>query len=197
MGTQNPAVKTPEHARAMYCIHILMNGIYVLQRRASVSSDSWWFCLLWTEKAALLSPDDEVQKSDISSSSQGLVEKEALGPMLLEVSNTHTATHFTFHSSSTHEGLMGSFCSSCCTTRPSMVSSLSSTGKAASSLCPRTWRVTSDTPRRSWWLRVSTASFTWETTMNLFAICCLKAWVSETACPWSLFFQSVCVNHVG
>ncbi|KAF1376897.1 hypothetical protein PFLUV_G00216240 [Perca fluviatilis] len=36
------------------------------------------------EKAALLSPDEEVQKSDISSSSQGLVEKEALGPMLLE-----------------------------------------------------------------------------------------------------------------
>ncbi|KAM4529834.1 nuclear receptor coactivator 1 isoform 2-T2 [Fundulus diaphanus] len=36
------------------------------------------------EKAALLSPDDDVQKSDVSSSSQGLVEKEALGPMLLE-----------------------------------------------------------------------------------------------------------------
>ncbi|TKS76192.1 Nuclear receptor coactivator 1 [Collichthys lucidus] len=36
------------------------------------------------EKAALLLPDDEVQKSDISSSSQGLVEKEELGPMLLE-----------------------------------------------------------------------------------------------------------------
>nr|XP_061785349.1 nuclear receptor coactivator 1-like isoform X1 [Nerophis lumbriciformis] len=36
------------------------------------------------EKAAFRSPDDEVQKSDISSSSQGLLEKEALGPMLLE-----------------------------------------------------------------------------------------------------------------
>ncbi|XP_047244838.1 nuclear receptor coactivator 1 isoform X2 [Girardinichthys multiradiatus] len=36
------------------------------------------------EKAALLPPDDDVQKSDISSSSQGLVEKEMLGPMLLE-----------------------------------------------------------------------------------------------------------------
>uniref|UniRef100_A0A8C3AX67 Nuclear receptor coactivator 1 n=1 Tax=Cyclopterus lumpus TaxID=8103 RepID=A0A8C3AX67_CYCLU len=36
------------------------------------------------QEKALLSPDDEVQKSDISSSSQRLVEKEALGPMLLE-----------------------------------------------------------------------------------------------------------------
>uniref|UniRef100_A0A673M9Z6 Nuclear receptor coactivator 1-like n=1 Tax=Sinocyclocheilus rhinocerous TaxID=307959 RepID=A0A673M9Z6_9TELE len=36
------------------------------------------------EKAALMSPDDEVQKSDISSSGQGMVEKEALGPLLLE-----------------------------------------------------------------------------------------------------------------
>lgn len=34
-----------------------------------------------TEKAA----DDEVQKSDISSSSQGVIEKESLGPLLLEV----------------------------------------------------------------------------------------------------------------
>ena len=32
--------------------------------------------------------DDEVQQSDISSSSQGLVEKEALGPMLLEVTHS-------------------------------------------------------------------------------------------------------------
>ncbi|XP_057208639.1 nuclear receptor coactivator 1 isoform X1 [Triplophysa rosa] len=36
------------------------------------------------EKAALMSPEDEVQKSDISSSSQGMVEKEALRPLLLE-----------------------------------------------------------------------------------------------------------------
>lgn len=39
------------------------------------------------EKVALMSPDDEVQKSDVSSSSQGMVEKEALGPLLLEVCN--------------------------------------------------------------------------------------------------------------
>lgn len=50
-----------------------------------------------TEKAALLSPDDEVQKSDISSSSQGLVEKEALGPMLLEVKYTIAHTKFLPH----------------------------------------------------------------------------------------------------
>lgn len=36
----------------------------------------------------MMSPEDEVQKSDISSSSQGMVEKEALGPLLLEVSET-------------------------------------------------------------------------------------------------------------
>ncbi|KAB5517277.1 hypothetical protein PHYPO_G00187800 [Pangasianodon hypophthalmus] len=39
------------------------------------------------EKVALMSPDDEVQKSDVSSSSQGMVEKEALGPLLLEALN--------------------------------------------------------------------------------------------------------------
>nr|XP_021324335.1 nuclear receptor coactivator 1 isoform X1 [Danio rerio]XP_691744.5 nuclear receptor coactivator 1 isoform X1 [Danio rerio] len=36
------------------------------------------------ENAALMSPNDEVQQSDISSSSHGMVEKEALGPLLLE-----------------------------------------------------------------------------------------------------------------
>ncbi|XP_064781250.1 nuclear receptor coactivator 1-like isoform X2 [Oncorhynchus masou masou] len=36
------------------------------------------------EKASLISPEDKVQRSDISSSSQGMVEKEALGPLLLE-----------------------------------------------------------------------------------------------------------------
>ncbi|XP_060770210.1 nuclear receptor coactivator 1 isoform X3 [Neoarius graeffei] len=39
------------------------------------------------EKVALMSPDDDVQKSDVSSSSQGMVEKEALGPLLLEALN--------------------------------------------------------------------------------------------------------------
>lgn len=49
------------------------------------------------EKAALLSPDDDVQKSDISSSSQGLVEKEALGPMLLEVRSIPHVHFFNQH----------------------------------------------------------------------------------------------------
>lgn len=139
-----------------------------------------------TEKAALLSPDDEVQKSDISSSSQGLVEKEELGPMLLEVNtHTHTVTRTIITTAGiftpaqhthTHPVWFSSFS---CSLRPSMGFSSSSTERAALSSFPRTWRVTLDTPRRSWWPQVSTASSTWETTMNLFAICCLKAWVSE------------------
>ncbi|KAM9495592.1 nuclear receptor coactivator 1 isoform 3-T3 [Clarias gariepinus] len=39
------------------------------------------------EQEKVASPDDEVQKSDVSSSSQGMVEKEALGPLLLEALN--------------------------------------------------------------------------------------------------------------
>lgn len=50
-----------------------------------------------TEKAALLSPEDDVQKSDVSSSSQGLVEKEALGPMLLEVRSIPHVDLFNHH----------------------------------------------------------------------------------------------------
>lgn len=38
-----------------------------------------------TEKVGLMFPDNEVQKSDVSSSSHNILEKEALGPLLLEV----------------------------------------------------------------------------------------------------------------
>lgn len=49
-----------------------------------------------TEKVALMSLDDEVQKSDVSSSSQGMVEKEALGPLLLEVRDISRFSFFFF-----------------------------------------------------------------------------------------------------
>lgn len=99
-------------------------------------------CLFWTEKAALLSSDDEVQKSDISSSSQGLLEKEALGPMLLEVKSKHTHTHtHTFIHRHTHQlskQALIFFRFSSSIFRPSMVFSSSSTERAASCLFPRT-----------------------------------------------------------
>ena len=57
----------------------------VLRPQGLVGCCFFTIYFLCIEKAALLSPDDDVQKSDISSSSQSLMEKEALGPMLLEV----------------------------------------------------------------------------------------------------------------
>lgn len=69
-ATENDSV--PQHQNQSVVIHRLFKS------NAIVSCVS-------TEKVALMSPDDEVQKSDVSSSSQGMVEKEALGPLLLEV----------------------------------------------------------------------------------------------------------------
>lgn len=83
-----------------------------------------------TEKAALLSPDDEVQKSDISSSSQGLVEKEALGPMLLEVSKAKTHVSFLITVTVVVFQISPHVSPS---SRPSMGFSLLSTGRDASS----------------------------------------------------------------
>lgn len=60
-----------------------MNGLQLPHSKLFLNL--YFLCI---EKAALLSPDDDVQKNDISSSSHGLVEKEALGPMLLEVRYT-------------------------------------------------------------------------------------------------------------
>lgn len=79
---------------------------------------------------ALLSPDDEVQKSDISSSSQGLVEREALGPVLLEVRARRRAAV-----GSRDPGLR---LWSSRSARLWTGSSSLSTGRVASSLCRRT-----------------------------------------------------------
>lgn len=69
--------------------------------------------LFSAQEEALLSPDD-VQNSDISSSSQGLAEKEALGPVLLEVrARRHVGLWVTCSSSeaifSLHQALDGFF----------------------------------------------------------------------------------------
>lgn len=57
---------------------------------SKLKANSLWlkcafFCI--AEKTA----DDDVQKSDISSSSQGVIEKESLGPLLLEVRTKEAA----------------------------------------------------------------------------------------------------------
>lgn len=87
------------------CLTLIENLLFFLkvssgttQMCSKIKMNSIWlkmpfFCV--AEKTA----DDEVQKSDISSSSQGMIEKESLGPLLLEVCAMELAAPFILENS--------------------------------------------------------------------------------------------------
>ncbi|KAK1796067.1 hypothetical protein P4O66_008855 [Electrophorus voltai] len=77
-------------AQGQYCSELTAQGQYRrdLYLQGQQSGDVYVAGIKVTqaslERAALMSLDDAVQKSDVSSSSHGVLEKEALGPLLLD-----------------------------------------------------------------------------------------------------------------